>query len=112
LELEELDADDDPMKEIREVQRKVQEKTAQEAIRSRFVVYSEDFPYESKGIAMKDNFNRCPEKWQAKLRAAAELDNPAPLQKLIDELEDLTPEPEATAAAKGPDKKYKRGRHQ
>jgi Ran GTPase-activating protein (RanGAP) involved in mRNA processing and transport len=112
LELEELDADDDPMKEIREVQRKVQEKTAQEAIRSRFVVYSEDFPYESKGIAMKDNFNRCPETWQAKLRAAAELDNPAPLQKLIDELEDLTPEPEATAAAKGPDKKYKRGRHQ
>jgi hypothetical protein len=93
LELEQLDADDDPMKEVREVQRKVHEKNAQEALRSRFVIYSEDFPYESKELAIKDNFNRCPENWQTKLRAAAELDNPAPLQKLVDELENLSPEP-------------------
>jgi hypothetical protein len=99
------------MKEIREVQRKVQEKVTQQAVRSRFVIYSEDFPYESRAIAIKDNFNRCPEEWQEKLRKAAELDNPKPLQDMIGELENLNEKPGTKAAAKGPDKKYKRGRH-
>jgi hypothetical protein len=73
LELEELDADDDPMKEIREVERKVQEKIEQESKRSRFVIYSEDFPYESKALALKDNFNRCPEIHQEKLRKVSSI---------------------------------------
>jgi hypothetical protein len=111
LELEQLDADDDPMKEVREVQRKVQEKVMQEAVRSKFVIYSEDFPYESKNIAIKDNFNRCPEEWQERLRNAAKLDNPRPLQEMIDKLENLNEEPGVKAAPKGPDKKYKRGRN-
>ncbi len=111
LESEQLDADDDPLKEIREVARKVREKQEQKALRSRFVIYSEEFPYESKNIAIKDNFNRCPEDWQERLRKAALLDNPEPLEKLITELENLAPEPISTAAAKGPDEKYKRKRH-
>ena len=111
LATEQLDADDDPLQQVREVSRKVREKQDQKALRSRFVVYSDDFPYESKILAIQDDFRRCPEEWQERLRAAARLDNPAPLQKLIDELENLTPEAITTTAEKGPNEKYKRRRH-
>ena len=110
LELEQLDADDDPMKEIREVQRKVEEQLVQKSKRSRFVIYSEDFPYESQAIAIKDNFNRCPEKYQEELRKLALDENPAPLTALIFDLENTEPKAETKAAKKKPDKKYKRAR--
>eukprot|EP00946_MAST-07B_sp_MAST-7B-sp1_P000286 g286.t1 len=111
LESEMLDADDDPLQEIREVARKVREQQEQKAVRSKFVIYSEEFPYESKNLAIKDNFNRCPEEWRERLRKAAALDNPEPLEKLVAELENMSPEPVTKTAQKGPEEKYKRKRH-
>ena len=82
------DRDDDPEKDVREVEEKIQER--QEILKgmSQYLMYHEDFPYCCSMCGIKDNFEKIENvEKKEKLQFALESGNQKLLDRLLDNVE-------------------------